>query len=335
MSYPPSSYKTWTAGEVLTAADLNNSFTTVNASNIPEDIDDYSANSTEMRVTTDPYPAATESLPTSLSGEVERLRYIVKQITGKGQWYIDAAAIGSKGADVASANALTLGTDGNFFDITGTTAITSIGTLGVGSRIALQFDGAVVVTHHSTDLILPYAANITTKAGDVLEFVEYATGDWICVGFNRGGAVVQTVYAQSVAATNGSTVIPEDDTIPQNTEGIEALTCTITPTSATNKLNFQITVPCSSSAAATMTVALFQDTNANALAVGFARMAAGTGTTINLTYQMAAGTTSATTFKIRFGGSNAGTFYINSGSAGGREYGGVCATSITITETRG
>ena len=41
----------------------------------------------------------------------------------------------SKGSDVASAGALTLGTDGNYFDITGTTTITSIATLGIGTVV--------------------------------------------------------------------------------------------------------------------------------------------------------------------------------------------------------
>lgn len=94
------------------------------------------------------------------------------------------SAWGAKGADVASASALTLLTDGNYFDITGTTAITSIGTLGVGTVVKLHFDAALTLTHHATDLILPGAANITTAAGDEAEFVEYATGDWRCTNYS-------------------------------------------------------------------------------------------------------------------------------------------------------
>ena len=88
----------------------------------------------------------------------------------------------AKGADVASASALTLGTDGNYFDITGTTTITSIGSLGVGTWVKLHFDGALTLTHHATDLVLAGAANITTAAGDEIEFAEYASGDWRMVG---------------------------------------------------------------------------------------------------------------------------------------------------------
>jgi hypothetical protein len=184
MSFPPSKSKTYVNGEVLTHTDLNTSLSDAVNSNIPEDIDDYSVNATEMQTTTDPYPAAAVSLPTTIAGELERIRYIIKQITGKSQWYVDAAAIGTKGADVASASALPVLTDGNFFDVTGTTAITSINTLGVGSVIRLQFDDALVLTHHSTDLILPGATNITTVAGDVATFVEYAAGDWILVAYS-------------------------------------------------------------------------------------------------------------------------------------------------------
>ena len=89
----------------------------------------------------------------------------------------------SKGADVASASALALGTDGNSFDITGTTTITSINTVAIGTLVVLQFDGALTLTHHATDLILPGAANITTAAGDIAIMYEYATGDWRCVSY--------------------------------------------------------------------------------------------------------------------------------------------------------
>lgn len=91
----------------------------------------------------------------------------------------------AKGADVASATSLTLGDDGNYFDITGTTAITSIATKGVGTVVKLHFDAGLTLTHHATDLILPGGANIVTAAGDEAEFIEYATADWRCVNYSR------------------------------------------------------------------------------------------------------------------------------------------------------
>lgn len=92
----------------------------------------------------------------------------------------------AKGADVASAAALTLGTDGNYFNVTGTTTITSIATVGVGTWIRLHFNGILTLTHNATSLVLPNGGNnIVTAAGDEAEFVEYSTGNWRCVSYQR------------------------------------------------------------------------------------------------------------------------------------------------------
>jgi len=99
-----------------------------------------------------------------------------------------------KGADIASATALVLGNDGNYFDVTGTTTITSITTKQVGTIVTLHFDAILTLTHNATDLILPGGANITTAAGDEFTFVEYAAGDWRCLAYAlaSGKAVVVT-----------------------------------------------------------------------------------------------------------------------------------------------
>jgi hypothetical protein len=102
-----------------------------------------------------------------------------------------------KGADVASASTLTLGDDGNYFDVTGTTAITSIATVGVGTVIKLHFDGILTLTHHATDLILLGGANITTAAGDEAEFVEYAAGDWRCTNYQRASLPPTPIFSKS------------------------------------------------------------------------------------------------------------------------------------------
>lgn len=105
----------------------------------------------------------------------------------------------SKGADVASAATLTLGNDGNYFDITGTTTITSIAAKGVGTVVKLHFDAAVTLTHNATGLVLPGGANITTAAGDEAEFVEYATGAWRCVNYQISGGGERKYTLSSVA----------------------------------------------------------------------------------------------------------------------------------------
>lgn len=89
-----------------------------------------------------------------------------------------------KAADVASASALPVLRDGNYFSVTGTTAITSIAAMGVGTVIALHFADALVLTHHATDLNLG-GANILTYAGYVAILHEYAAGDWRLLADNR------------------------------------------------------------------------------------------------------------------------------------------------------
>ena len=116
-----------------------------------------------------------------------------------------------KGADIISAAALPLVSDGNYFDVTGTNAITSIDTTSVvGSIIKLHFDDILTLTYNATNLILPSGANITTAAGDEAEFVEYASGDWICTNYSKanGTPVVNTglVLLSTASASTSATV---------------------------------------------------------------------------------------------------------------------------------
>ncbi|MEE8207869.1 MAG: hypothetical protein V3T88_02795 [Nitrosomonadaceae bacterium] len=112
-----------------------------------------------------------------------------------------------KGADIASASALATGSDGDYFDVTGTTTITTIDTVGVDTVIKLHFDGILTLTHSATDLILPGGANITTAAGDEFEFVEYASGDWRCTAYAlaSGQAVIETTSFATAAEVQTGT----------------------------------------------------------------------------------------------------------------------------------
>jgi len=142
-------------------------------------------------------------------------------------------------------------------------------------------------------------------------------------------AVVQIVNVTDGALATGTTVIPQDDTIPQKTEGDEWMTLAITPKASSNKLFIQAVVNMSADSALDSCIALFQDTTANALAAS-ARHNYAEPDIFTINHFMEAGTTSATTFKIR-GGSNAGTTRFN-GKGANRLYGGVMSSSITITE---
>lgn len=90
----------------------------------------------------------------------------------------------AKGADVASAGTLTLGTDGNTFGITGTTTINyiTIANWQAGSIITLIFAASLTVTHNAGSvpagtqaILLSGAGNLSATANDTLTLVNDGT----------------------------------------------------------------------------------------------------------------------------------------------------------------
>lgn len=79
--------KTWSSTEDVVFSDLNAEFDNILNNLTAANVDDYSSNITEMRVQTDPGESGTESLATSVAGELERIRYQLAQITGETYWY--------------------------------------------------------------------------------------------------------------------------------------------------------------------------------------------------------------------------------------------------------
>jgi hypothetical protein len=134
-----------------------------------------------------------------------------------------------KGGDISSASPTVIDTDGDFFAVTGTTNFSAF-TVAADRHFFLEFGGALTMTHGAGTLDLPGAANITTAASDVGEFVSTAANVVTCVNYTKrdgtavvsaggGGKVLQVVNVGNTTAVNiGAT---EADT---------ALTATITTT---------------------------------------------------------------------------------------------------------
>lgn len=78
--------KDWVA-EVLTYTDLNAEIDNILDNLGPAGVDDYSSNVAQMKLQVDPGGLATESLPNSLAGEFERLRFAIARIAGETFWY--------------------------------------------------------------------------------------------------------------------------------------------------------------------------------------------------------------------------------------------------------
>lgn len=147
-----------------------------------------------------------------------------------------------------------------------------------------------------------------------------------------GGAFLQEKHSSTATFGTYTTVIPVDDTIPQNTEGTELLTVTLTPASASNILDITVSIHFSSNTAGDVPVfALFQDSTADAFASGWGYIISnGVPQTTSFTNTIVAGTTSATTIKLRVGPSS-GNLNIN-GNSIQRYLGGSLITSLIVRE---
>ena len=148
--------------------------------------------------------------------------------------------------------------------------------------------------------------------------------------------VVQVKNVQDGEMNTGTTTIPIDDTIPQNDEGKEFMTLSITPKSSLSTLQItHVGVYECGTADRNVTCALFQDNISDAIAaISPYRNVSRDREIITLTHTMVAGTTNEITFKIRVGANASSTITFN-GSGGSRHLGGVSASSITIMEIGG
>lgn len=261
-------------------------------------------------------------------------------VTNTGTLTANALILGNGGVDVApmaSLGTTTTVLHGNAagaptFGAVSLTADVS-GTLPVGNGGTGQTsytDGQLLIGNSSGNTL----TKATLTAGSGIS-VTNGGGSITIAASGGSGKVVQVVNTQTGAVATGSTYIPDDDSIPQNTEGDQYMSLAITPTNASNILKIDVVFNggCSEATRWT-TVALFQDSGANALAAGREYNSVATAfATVAFSHYMTAGTTSATTFKVRAGGDiNGASSMTFNGQGGSRKLGGVLASSITITE---
>lgn len=74
-------------GQVIASSLWNNEFVNLFDNINPDGVGAYSDTDTQMQTATDPFPSGATSRPTAVSGEIERLRYMLQLIIGQTYWY--------------------------------------------------------------------------------------------------------------------------------------------------------------------------------------------------------------------------------------------------------
>ena len=137
-------------------------------------------------------PAGSTAISTNLDDNLRMIQAVVRTL----------AALST----VASASSVDLGAEAaSVITISGTTTITSFGTVSAGIWKWVVFSGALTLTHNATSLILPTGANITTAAGDCAMFVSAGSGNWRCLSYMKanGGILGALVLSDGTVSSPG------------------------------------------------------------------------------------------------------------------------------------
>jgi hypothetical protein len=231
-------------------------------------------------------------------------------------------------------SALQGGTLNEYYHLTSAQKTVADTVLGASSTAA--FDALAPTTTKGDIIVHNGTDNIRLAAGTdthvlTLDSTQASGVKWAAPA-SGSNKLAQVVTYQTGTVSTGTTQIPADNTIPQNTEGDQYMTLSITPTNASSQLIIDVTTVFGNSLGSVATTALFQDTTANALAaMSLSTVTANAIFFCTFKHVMTAGTTSSTAFKVRIGPSGASTITFN-GAVATQYMGGIMPSRITITE---
>jgi len=228
-------------------------------------------------------------------------------------------------------------------------ALTDIAPSGNAKRV-LAATTATDWSEHTAEAILefigtPARGNLLMRGASAFaQFVPGTAGYFLksagagsdLVWASPASALPARAYAELTAYTTVTGNIPYDNSIPQNTEGDEILTCAITMNSASSRARVTAVVPVSSETDdRTLTLALFRDSVANALAVSWHRQSADAGgqnkeLPLTIVFEELPGSASVT-YKLRAGQDTSGSMYIN-GDDNSRLFGGASRATLVVEE---
>lgn len=199
-------------GDTVTAAIYNGDRQEIINTMEPLLIDDYSANLAQMQTMTDPGDEGSESLATTLAGELARIRYVLKNLKLTDQWYSPTRERTVQVDFVTSANA-----NGGVLPHGETTTVTSVWRVS-GDYVEgdVQFyythrangtTGNFKITHEvfrfrdsepldmllSTDASGGAADTDSHTTGVIIAEEDFVAGDWLRLTVTRiGGDAADT-----------------------------------------------------------------------------------------------------------------------------------------------
>lgn len=230
--------------------------------------------------------------------------------------------------DVVGPASSTSGHVATFSNTTGKLiASTSIGA-ALNSLSGTVAEGAIIARDASTWYSLPpgTSGQVLTSGG------AGAAPSWQ-TSSSGGGKVAQMVVATSNTPATSSVIIPLDDTIPQNTEGTEFITATITPTNASSTLVIEFEGYMSCSTVLNAILALFVDSDADAIQAIPVTIVAGNYMAVcRIKAVVTAGSTSARTYKLRYGPDRTAAVTMLRSNAASSYFSTADSATFTITE---
>ena len=146
--------------------------------------------------------------------------------------------------------------------------------------------------------------------------------------------VIDRAYAEYLNNADLSTALPVDDTKPQNTEGTQVLSVSLSPKSTTNRVRVRVTLFGSlTTGPANLGAGLFLNSGADAVRAAAATVTVGNYLqVITMEYEHVPGSTSSQTYAVRVGAhTSAGPARLN-GYPAGRYFGGVAGATIEVEE---
>lgn len=152
------------------------------------------------------------------------------------------------------------------------------------------------------------------------------------------GAVLQTRSTTYTTNAALSISIPVDDSIPQNTEGTQILSDSITPASTLNKILVKFNAfGGRASELVTIVAAIFRNSTADAIAVTAQsnQNASGQLTGLSLQYLDSPASISAQTYSIRVGSSSSDIALNGRTNSLARVFGGQAAATMILQEIKG